>query len=217
MTNSISSAAKDEVLARIRHSISPPGNRQTEYSLLRRQYRQNGSLSQEQVLETFADRLRDYGCGVYRCSEANLPETIGHVLTERGKRSLMIPSGLSRQWLPAGFEFICDPEITNQELDRAEGVATGCAAAIAATGTIVLAHSPSAGSRALTLIPDYHICIVFERQVVETVPEGIKQMATFSSQPLTTVAGPSATADIEMTRVKGVHGPRTLDVILLSV
>jgi L-lactate dehydrogenase complex protein LldG len=216
MSNSMHNA-RDEVLARVRRGIGPPFNRSTEYASLPRRYRQRGLLSREQVLETFLDRLRDYGCGVYRCSESDLPETIGHVLTERGKRSLLVPSGVSRQWLPPAFDFIRDPKMTNQELDRAEGVATGCAVAIAATGTIVLAHSSSAGSRALTLIPDYHLCIVLEQQVVETVPEGIEQMANFSMQPLTTVAGPSATADIEMTRVKGVHGPRTLDVILLSV
>jgi L-lactate dehydrogenase complex protein LldG len=142
---------------------------------------------------------------------------IGDVLRERGKRSLLVPSGLPLQWLPPLFDFIRHPKMTNHEMDQAEGVATGCAVAIAATGTIVLAHSSAAGSRALTLIPDYHLCIVFEQQVVETVPEGIERITNLSRQPLTTVAGPSATADIEMTRVKGVHGPRTLDVILLSV
>jgi L-lactate dehydrogenase complex protein LldG len=208
---------KEEILAHIRRGIGERPDRKTEYESIRRHYRRKSSLAREQVVETFADRLRDYGCGVYRCSEADLPDTIGHVLKARGKRALLIPSGLSRQWLPADVAFICDPAMMNQELDRAEGVVTGCAVAIAATGTIVLAHSPAAGGRALTLIPDYHLCIVREEQVIETVPEGIEQMAPLSSQPLTTVAGPSATADIEMTRVKGVHGPRTLDVVLLSV
>lgn len=216
MTNQMRDS-KQEILARIRRGIGTPLDRTTEYDAIHRHYRRESSLAREQVVETFADRLRDYGCGVYRCSEADLPHRIGHILEERGKRALVIPSGLSRQWLPAEFEFICDPTMMNQELDRAEGVVTGCAVAIAATGSIVLAHSPSAGSRALTLIPDYHLCIVREEQVVETVPEGIERTAALSSQPLTTVAGPSATADIEMTRVKGVHGPRTLDVVLLSV
>ena len=210
-------SSKEEILARIRRGIRTPLDRRGEYESITRHYRHEGTLAREQVIETFADRLRDYGCGVYRCSEADLPHTVGHILRERGKCALLMPSGLSRQWLPADVEFICDPTMTNQELDRAEGVVTGCAVGIAATGSIVLAHSASAGSRALTLIPDYHLCIVREEQVVETVPEGIERMAPLSSQPLTTVAGPSATADIEMTRVKGVHGPRTLDVVLLSV
>ncbi len=216
MTN-VTLSGRDEVLARVRRGINPPLNRSVEYASVPRHYRRRGSLKREQVLETFVDRLRDYGCGVYRCSESDLPETIGHVLRERGKRTLLVPSGISLQWLPSAFDFLRDPKMTNYEMDRAEGVVTGCAVAIAATGTIGLAHSSSAGSRALTLIPDYHLCIVLEQQVVETVPEGIERMATLSPQPLTTVAGPSATADIEMTRVKGVHGPRTLDVILLSV
>jgi L-lactate dehydrogenase complex protein LldG len=216
MTNSMHNG-RDEVLARIRGGISASLNRGAEYTSLRRHYRQRGSLTREQVIELFADRLRDYGCGVYRCSESEVPETIAQVLIERGKRSLVVPPGLSQQWLPPNFDFIRDLTMTNQQLDGAEGVATSCAVAIAATGTIVLAHSSRAGSRALTLIPDYHLCIVHEQQVVETVPEGIERMTPFSFLPLTTVAGPSATADIEMTRVKGVHGPRTLDVILLSL
>ena len=84
------------------------------------------------------------------------------------------------------------------------------------TGTIVLRHSPDEGRRALTLIPDYHLCVVFANQVLETVSQGIREMANFGSAPLTTISGPSATSDIEMTRIKGVHGPRTLDVILVE-
>jgi L-lactate dehydrogenase complex protein LldG len=216
MANSMHSG-REEVLARIRRGIGPPLNRSTEYASLGRHYRQRGSLPREEVLEIFADRLRDYGCGVYRCSESDLPKIIGDLLEERGKSSLLVPSGLPLQWLPPAFDFIRDPQMTNHELDGAEGVATGCAVAIAATGTIVLAHSSAAGNRALTLIPDYHLCIVLEQQVVETVPEGIERITNLSRLPLTMVAGPSATADIEMTRVKGVHGPRTLDVILVSV
>jgi L-lactate dehydrogenase complex protein LldG len=88
--------------------------------------------------------------------------------------------------------------------------------AIAVTGTIVLRHTPTEGVRALSLIPDYHLCCVFENQVEELVPEGIQRMSRFAGSPITTIAGPSATADIEMTRIKGVHGPRTLDVLLIS-
>jgi L-lactate dehydrogenase complex protein LldG len=94
-------------------------------------------------------------------------------------------------------------------------VLTDCALAIAMTGTIVLRHSAGEARRALSLIPDYHLCVVFAGQVVETVPEGVMQMKAFAHLPITTIAGPSATADIEMIRVQGVHGPRTLDVILV--
>jgi L-lactate dehydrogenase complex protein LldG len=101
-------------------------------------------------------------------------------------------------------------------VDASEGVLTDCALAIATTGTIVLRHSAGEARRALSLIPDYHLCVVQASQVVETVPEGIQQMKAFANIPITTIAGPSATADIEMIRVKGVHGPRMLDVILVA-
>jgi L-lactate dehydrogenase complex protein LldG len=113
------------------------------------------------------------------------------------------------------FEFIPDRGLDFCELDHSEGVLTGCAVAIAMSGTIILKHSPGKGRRALTLIPDYHLCIVKAEQVVETVPEGIRSLGDQTSMPITTISGPSATADIEMTRIKGVHGPRTLDVILV--
>jgi len=106
--------------------------------------------------------------------------------------------------------------LSYEEIDRAEGVITGCVAAIAFTGTIILRHSLADGRRALTLIPDYHLCIVSTSQVVETVPEGFAMLKGMETMPLTTVSGPSATADIEMNRVKGVHGPRFLDVILVG-
>ena len=101
------------------------------------------------------------------------------------------------------------------EIDRGQGVITGCVAAIAFTGTIILQHGARDGRRALSLIPDYHLCVVFADQVVETVSEGFDRLEGMETSPLTTVSGPSATADIEMARVKGVHGPRFLDVILV--
>ncbi len=129
---------------------------------------------------------------------------------------MLVPSGFPAKWLPAEFEFIRDGGLTNQGINDVESVLTGCALAIASTGTIILRHSSEEGRRALTLIPDYHLCIVFEDQVVETVPEGIRAMSAFGSAPITTISGPSATSDIEMTRIKGVHGPRTLDVLLVE-
>jgi L-lactate dehydrogenase complex protein LldG len=101
-------------------------------------------------------------------------------------------------------------------LDSGDGTITGCTVAIAPTGTIVLCHGDREGRRALTLIPDDHLCVVFMEQVVETVAEGLRQPEVARSALITTISGPSATADIEMTRIKGVHGPRTLDVVLVD-
>jgi L-lactate dehydrogenase complex protein LldG len=129
---------------------------------------------------------------------------------------LLAPPGIPEHWLPYHIEFTADDNLPYDVLDRSEGVLTGCALAIARTGTIVLRHSSEEGRRALTLIPDYHLCVVYGRQVVETVPEAIREMLDFGTAPITTISGPSATSDIEMTRVKGVHGPRTLDVILVE-
>jgi L-lactate dehydrogenase complex protein LldG len=120
------------------------------------------------------------------------------------------------KWITLGLDFAIDHNLSYAEIDQAQGVITLCALAIAETGTIVLRHAAGEPRRAISLIPDYHLCIVFAAQVVETVPEGIRKMATLGSAPLTTISGPSATSDIEMTRVKGVHGPRTLDVILVQ-
>jgi len=206
------SNAKQEILERIR---SAGAQLALERPILRR-YRQTGRLDKEARLHLLIDRLNDYGATVYLCSEGDIHEKIEEALTNRQKCSILIPPNLPAQWLPAVFHFIIDHNLSYEQIDRGEGVLTGCALAIASTGTIVLRHSAGEGRRALTLIPDYHLCVVHSSQVVETVPEGIQQMMLFAEHPITTVSGPSATSDIEMTRIKGVHGPRTLDVILVS-
>ena len=214
-------SAKHEILARIERALAAGGPRMPEdrardYETLPRPYRQAGTLDQAARLSLFEDRLHDYNAVVYRCAEPQIAATIAQALTTRGKRGLVIPHGLSQAWLPAGFSFVPDENLSYDELDRSEGALTGCAAAIAFTGTILLAHGAAEGRRALTLIPDYHLCVVRAGQVVETVPEGIRRLNEFRNSPLTTISGPSATSDIEMTRVKGVHGPRTLDVVLVD-
>jgi L-lactate dehydrogenase complex protein LldG len=210
------SSAKQEILERIRRAIPEAGaTRESEYAAIARAYRQAGSLGDEERLDLLADRLHDYDAVVYHSAGAHLRDTIAQALSARGKRGLIIARDLPQEWLPDGFEFVRDTELTYQDIDRSEGVLTGCALAIASTGTIVLYHSGGEGRRALTLIPDYHLCVVYAHQVVETVPEGIRNIASFKTFPLTTISGPSATSDIEMTRIKGVHGPRTLDVILV--
>jgi L-lactate dehydrogenase complex protein LldG len=210
------SSARDEILERIRDATggSTPG-REAEYAAIPRQYVRSGSLNAAEKLELLVDRLHDYGASVFHAGEREVAARVAAALKARQKKSLLIPRDVPRAWLPDGFSFFREGA-SYEEVDRSEGVLTDCALAIAMTGSIVLRHSAGEARRALSLIPDYHLCVVFAGQVVETVPEGVEQMKAFAQTPITTIAGPSATADIEMIRVKGVHGPRTLDVILVS-
>ena len=199
-------SAKDAILGRIRTAVqsSPPRD------IIERRYRQADTVD----VHLFENRLIDYGVRVYHSSEQELQTTIATALTNAGKRYVLIPRGFPMNLLPGNFEFVVDAALSYEQLDRAEGVLTTCALAVAETGTIFLRHTEAEGRRALTLIPDYHLCIVHASQVVATVPEGIRLAALFADVPITTISGPSATSDIEMTRVNGVHGPRTLDVVL---
>jgi L-lactate dehydrogenase complex protein LldG len=211
------SAAREEILARIRKAkVGAPS---LEYSAIPRNYRRSGTLDAEARIALFTDRLHDYNATVYRTAEPAIAHTIGEALRARGKRHLAIPPSLPETWLPLDFEFVRDPAdggLTYAELDSSDGAITGCVAAVAFTGTIILRHGKGEARRALTLIPDYHLCVVRVEQLVETLPEAIARVRDFRNSPLTTVSGPSATSDIEMTRVKGVHGPRTLDVVLVG-
>jgi L-lactate dehydrogenase complex protein LldG len=153
---------------------------------------------------------------MHRCLEENVAGKIAQVLASRNKRRLLVAGDVPASWRPEGFNFIEDQGLRYSAIDDSEGVLTTCAVAIAVTGTIVLRHSSDEGRRALSLIPDYHLCIVRASQLVETVPEGIRIMRSFDRFPITTISGPSATSDIEMTRIKGVHGPRTLEVVFVT-
>ena len=210
------SSARDEILERIRDAMggSTPA-READYDAIPRNYVRQGSLDVDARLELLVDRLHDYGATVFHSQEGEVATAVAAALRASGKMSLLIPRDLPRAWLPDGFHFFREGA-SYQEVDASEGVLTDCALAIAATGSIVLRHSAGEARRALSLIPDYHLCVVFAGQVVETVPEGIQQMKAFANIPITTISGPSATADIEMIRVKGVHGPRTFDVILVE-
>jgi L-lactate dehydrogenase complex protein LldG len=138
------------------------------------------------------------------------------MLNERKVSRMVVPVGLAAEWLPAGIEFVVDEGLSATELDGVDGVMTGASLAIAETGTVVLQNVAGQGRRAVTLVPDYHLCVVRVEDVVETVPEAICRLQATAALATTFVSGPSATADIEMTRIKGVHGPRFLDVILVE-
>ena len=209
--------SKIEILNRIRSALGTrPDTRVEDYRAIPRNYRRAGALGADARIELFISRIQHYDGGIYRCDRPALPDTIAAALSERSKQRLVVPPAFPREWLPAGFEFVVDENLDYHDLDRSDGALTTCTVAIAFTGTIVLSHSASEGRRALTLVPDYHLCVVEGEQIVETVPQAIDRLGVPKPALVTTISGPSATADIEMTRIKGVHGPRTLDVIVIE-
>ncbi len=172
-----------------------------------------------EVVEQFAEYAAEYRAQVRGCSEAELPQTIAQLLA--GEHAIL-PPGLPAAWLSnygqPGGPHATDSGQSHRELSGFGAVVTGCAVAIAETGTVVLDHGDRQGRRALTLIPDHHICVVYESQVVDSMPQGVAVLgaAVRAGQPLTFISGPSATSDIELSRVEGVHGPRRLDIVLVS-
>ena len=209
--------ARGLILGRIRDVLGTRSeSAAVAHERILRGYTQEATLSAEARVALFIERLDHYQVGVQRCSRSAVAPTVAATLASRGKSHVLIPPDLEAAWLPSGFEFVPDAAATYEEMDASDGVLTGCSVAIANTGTLVLRHAAGEGRRALTLIPDYHLCVVFEEQVVQTVPEALRQLAQWQSPLVTTISGPSATADIEMTRIRGVHGPRTLDVIVVA-
>ena len=169
------SGAKQEILKRVRAAIG-----QAEPPVLPlRNYRQSGVVS----LADFIEKLRDYNVEAFTCTEADLPQAISEAIAVRHKYGLVIPPGIPDEWFRYECDYVRDTGLSHAELDAADGVLTCCTVAIAMTGTIILTHSEMEGRRALTLIPDYHLCIVRADQVVETVPEGIRRLCAISRQP----------------------------------
>jgi len=172
----------------------------------------------DEIVEVFAERVGEYRATVHRVSGSEVGEAAGRILAELGAGRLGIPPDLPEAWRPPNVELIEDHGLSPRELDELDGALTGCAVAIAETGTFVLDGRAGQGRRALTLVPDLHLCVVREEQVVGIVPEAIERLgdAAREGRPLTFVSGPSATSDIELSRVEGVHGPRNLHVLLVA-
>ncbi len=206
-------SAKTDILKNIRQAL---GDDRGAELPVNRDYRASLGLDREAMVHLFIDRLVDYNATVYRTDAAGIAGTVADALRSRGKSGLVVPPGIDPSWLPQGYRFTADHDLDYDTLDAAEGALTASTAAIAFTGSIILTHSLAEGRRAISLIPDYHLCVVFESEIRGTVPEAIRSLASRRTCPITTIAGPSATADIEMMRVKGVHGPRTLDVIIVG-
>ena len=197
-----------------------------------RDYVRRGEMTVRARLERFIERLREYDAEVVECEPDGLVATIFAVLAGSGRHRFVAPPGIPAEWYVEaawkiqGLECTFDHGLETREIERAEGVITACFCGVADSGTIVLHHSANEGRRVLSLLPDWHLCIVRASQVVETLPEYFdkcreqgagnrEQEAGTLPRLVTWISGPSATADIEMTRIKGVHGPRFLNVILV--
>ncbi len=205
----------DRIRAATQSVAKAPDELASDYSALTRSYVRKGGLTEQACLALLMERLREYDAEVVECGPEQLPAVIAAQLEQSRKRIFVAPPGLPSTWLAAGFDWKIDHDLPAAEIEKAEGVVTAASCAIADSGTIVLHHSAGEGRRVLTLLPDWHLCILYASQVVETLPEYFSRcrrpptLATY-------ISGPSATADIEMTRIKGVHGPRFLHVILVD-
>lgn len=195
-------SAKDDILGRVRAALGPTPT----VPEVPRAYRAAGSIAREGAVERFCATVAEYRATVHRTADAGA--TVRAILGE-GRR-VGVPAGFP----DLGLAVVEDHGLSVQELDALDAVVTGSALAIADTGTIVLVAGPDAGRRALTLVPDHHVCIVRAASIVPSVPDAIAALGP--DAPVTFVSGPSATSDIELDRVEGVHGPRRLDVIVVS-
>ena len=204
--------ARAEVLARIRSALgAQPGVPDVARGHRTRGEHPPGSAP---LLELLQDRLVDYKAGVHLSTPDGLAATVAEVLGRVAPSGLvLVPDGLPPEWTGGRDVMRDDGTVTIRDLDSVAAVVTGCAAAIAETGTLILDAGPEQGRRALTLVPDVHVCIVRADQVVQTVPEGVARLDP--RRPQTWISGPSATSDIELQRVEGVHGPRTLEVVVV--
>jgi L-lactate dehydrogenase complex protein LldG len=171
-----------------------------------------------EVIEQFAEYAAEYKARVVRVAAADLPDEIAESLGARASTRVVIPDDFPREWLPLGPTYVSDEALSNEALDGMHAVITACAVAIAETGTVVLDAGVAQGRRAITLIPDHHLCLVREDQIVASVPEAVALLceAVQDGRPQTWISGPSATSDIELSRVEGVHGPRNLDILIVS-
>ena len=197
-----------------------PEDEQSQELFVERSYRHSETAPDEERIERFIERVIDYKAVVRRVAERALPAAIATCCTARSIHRLVVSTDLPSAWLPEGIEILTDAEtpLTYEQLDSSDGVLTGCAVGIAQTGTIVLDGGKLQGRRVLTLLPDYALCLIWEEQIVSLVPEAIQQLeeaVRTRRQPLTFISGPSATSDIELSRVEGVHGPRTLEVLVV--
>ncbi len=205
------------MLARVRAALGPA----PEVPEVPRAYRHAGALGaggDPVTVELFCGRVADYQATVRRVSDAELPAALMAACQQRQALRIAVPAD-APAWTVDGVELVRDdPPLSPRQLDELDGVVSGCALAIAETGTIVLDGMGACGRRALTLVPDYHLCVVRSADIVPSVPDAVAALAQVAAEgrPITFISGPSATVDIELVRVEGVHGPRTLDVFVVD-
>ncbi len=175
-------------------------------------------LDHEALLELFVENLIDYRAVVSRCGPTEVARTVDRALAAHSCRRVVLAPALPEQWHPTETELVIDDDLGATQLNELDAVVTASAIAIAQTGTIVLDHQPDQGRRALSLVPDVHVCVVRAEQVVTSVPEAVGKLheSAKAGRPQTWISGPSATSDIELDRVEGVHGPRHLEVVIVE-
>ncbi|MBC2876304.1 MULTISPECIES: LutC/YkgG family protein [Streptomyces] len=212
-------ASRARILGRVRRALAdvPAYERPRDHPVPRDYLRVHGRRTPAESAALLAAHLTDYRATVHRTGADGLPALLREVLAGRGARRVVVPAGLPEGWLAgADVEVVADsPGLTARALDAVDSVVTGCALAVAETGTIVLDGGPGQGRRRITLVPDHHVCVVRTAdQLVDSVPQALERLDPL--RPLTWISGPSATSDIELDRVEGVHGPRVLDVVLVA-
>lgn len=202
--------AREEILRRVKSA-----NATRTGQKIRRDYAHTVELTDPVAL--FVERVEDYKATVIRTHPGNVAAAVAKSLV--GARRVVVPAGFNPSWQPGDIDIVSDePVLSSADLDGVDAVLTSAVVGIAVTGTIVLDHTEGQGRRALTLVPDLHVCVITAEQIVGDVPEAIERLSSSVSagRPLTWVSGPSATVDIELIRVHGVHGPRTLRVVLVE-
>jgi len=200
------------ILDRLRTATTEATPQEPPKSL--RQYLRSGNLSAVERTQLMAERLREYDAEVLECEPQHQLDAIADRLRASKRLRFVVPPGLTSSWLLAGFDWKVDNGLAHDAIEQCDGVVTEAFAGVADSGTIVLHHSATEGRRVISLLPDFHLCVLRASQIVATLPEYF-DLCTRIPPIATYISGPSATADIEMTRIKGVHGPRFLNVILV--
>ena len=210
----MNNSGREMLLQRVQRALQHASGEQIPVA---RTYRGADERDRQAIVAEFLEKIGEYKAKVQETTEADLKEAIAVACREQGVQKLLIAPGLPREWLPTDIVLLYDdPPLSYEALDASDGVLTRCRLGIAQTGTIVLDGGSGQGRRALSLVPDYHLCVIREEQIVGMFPGAIRALQASRDHPITFISGPSATSDIELNRVEGVHGPRTLQVFVVS-